>query len=33
VEEYVNGKKHLWIDTADLKPDAKRDVLTRHLPY
>lgn len=33
VEEYVNGEKHLWIDTADLTPDTKRDVLTRHLPY
>ena len=33
VEEYVSGKKHLWIDTANLTPDAKRDVLTRHLPY
>jgi acetyltransferase-like isoleucine patch superfamily enzyme len=33
VEEYVNGKKHLWIDTANLTLDAKRDVLIRHLPY
>lgn len=32
VESYIEGKKHLWIDTAGLKPDAKRDLLLRRLP-
>jgi acetyltransferase-like isoleucine patch superfamily enzyme len=32
VEDYVQGKKHLWVDTGNLTPDAKRDLLIRCLP-
>jgi acetyltransferase-like isoleucine patch superfamily enzyme len=32
VEEYVQAKKHLWIDTKGLTPDAKRELLRRRLP-
>ena len=32
VDEYVRGKKHLWIDTSGLRPEAKRDLLSRQLP-
>lgn len=32
VEEYVQGKKHLWIDTEGLTVNAKRELLRRSLP-
>jgi acetyltransferase-like isoleucine patch superfamily enzyme len=32
VGEYIQGKKHLWIDTEGLTPDAKRELLLRQLP-
>jgi acetyltransferase-like isoleucine patch superfamily enzyme len=32
VDEYVQGKKHLWIDTAGLTFDEKRELLSRRLP-
>jgi acetyltransferase-like isoleucine patch superfamily enzyme len=32
VEDYVQGKKHSWIDTNGLTPDAKRELLVRSLP-
>lgn len=32
VDEYVQGKKHLWIDTSGLTSDAKRELLSRQLP-
>lgn len=32
VEEYVRGKKHLWIDTSGLTSEAKRELLLRSLP-
>lgn len=32
VEEYIEGKKHLWIDTRGLMGNAKRDLLRRRLP-
>jgi acetyltransferase-like isoleucine patch superfamily enzyme len=31
VEEYMQRKKHLWIGTGGLTPDAKRDLLLRRL--
>ena len=32
VEEYVESKKHLWIDTGGLSESAKRRLLCRELP-
>jgi acetyltransferase-like isoleucine patch superfamily enzyme len=32
VEEYIQGKRHLWVDTGGLAPDAKREFLLRRLP-
>jgi acetyltransferase-like isoleucine patch superfamily enzyme len=32
VEEYIQGKKHLWVDTGGLTPRAKRELLCRRLP-
>lgn len=32
VEEYIQVKRHLWIDTAGLAPHAKRQLLCRRLP-
>jgi acetyltransferase-like isoleucine patch superfamily enzyme len=32
VDEYVQERKHLWIDTGGLTPDAKRELLRRRLP-
>jgi serine acetyltransferase len=32
VEEYIEERKHLWIDTSGLTPGAKRDLLLRLLP-
>jgi acetyltransferase-like isoleucine patch superfamily enzyme len=32
VAEYIQGKRHLWIDTTGLTPDAKRELLCRRLP-
>jgi acetyltransferase-like isoleucine patch superfamily enzyme len=32
VEEYIQGKRHLWIDTRELTPSAKRELLCRRLP-
>lgn len=32
VEEYIQGKRHLWIDTRGLTPDAKEALLRRRLP-
>ena len=32
VEEYTQAKKHLWIDTKGLTPNAKRELLRRRLP-
>lgn len=32
VDEYVQEKKHLWIDTSGLTFDAKRELLSRRLP-
>jgi acetyltransferase-like isoleucine patch superfamily enzyme len=32
VEEYIRGKKHLWVDTGGLTPSAKRELLCRRLP-
>lgn len=32
VEEYIEGKKHLWVDTRGLTYNAKREVLRRRLP-
>lgn len=32
VEEYIRGKKHLWIDTGGMTPDAKRELLCHQLP-
>jgi acetyltransferase-like isoleucine patch superfamily enzyme len=32
VEEYIQGKRHLWIDTRGLTPDAKEALLRRKLP-
>ena len=32
VEEYIDGKRHLWIDTGGLPPQAKRELLLRRLP-
>ncbi len=31
-EEYIQGKRHLWVDTRGLTPDAKRELLCRRLP-
>ena len=31
VEEYIEGKRHLWIDTRGLTPKAKRELLRRRL--
>lgn len=32
VSDYVEGKRHLWINTAGLTAAAKRELLLRHLP-
>jgi acetyltransferase-like isoleucine patch superfamily enzyme len=32
VEEYVQGKRHLWVDTGGLLPQAKRELLLRQFP-
>ncbi|MGD0605052.1 MAG: acyltransferase [Streptosporangiaceae bacterium] len=32
VEEYIQGKMHLWIDTKNLTPVKKRELLLRELP-
>jgi acetyltransferase-like isoleucine patch superfamily enzyme len=32
VVEYIEAKRHLWIDTTGLSPDAKRELLLRRLP-
>jgi acetyltransferase-like isoleucine patch superfamily enzyme len=32
IEEYIEEKRHLWIDTEALTYDAKRDLLLRLLP-
>ena len=32
VDDYIQGKRHLWIDTSGLTPSAKRDLLVRRLP-
>lgn len=31
VEEYIQGKRHLWVDTRGLTPNAKRELLRRRL--
>jgi hypothetical protein len=31
VGDYIDGKKHLWINTGDLTPKAKRELLLRLL--
>jgi acetyltransferase-like isoleucine patch superfamily enzyme len=31
VEEYIQGKRHLWIDTGGLTPNAKRKLLLSRL--
>jgi acetyltransferase-like isoleucine patch superfamily enzyme len=31
VDEYVEEKRHLWVDTGGLAPDVKREVLRRSL--
>jgi acetyltransferase-like isoleucine patch superfamily enzyme len=31
VEEYIQEKRHLWVDTRELTPDAKRELLCRRL--
>jgi acetyltransferase-like isoleucine patch superfamily enzyme len=32
VEEYIEGKRHLWVDTSGLTPEKKRELLLRQLP-
>jgi acetyltransferase-like isoleucine patch superfamily enzyme len=32
VEEYIQAKRKLWVDTRGLTPDAKKDLLRRRLP-
>ena len=32
IEEYIQGKRDLWVDTRGLTPDAKRELLHRRLP-
>ena len=32
VEDYIQGKRHLWVDTRGLTPSAKRELLRRQLP-
>lgn len=32
VEEYIQEKKHLWVGTGGLTPNAKRELLRRRLP-
>jgi acetyltransferase-like isoleucine patch superfamily enzyme len=32
VDDYVQGKRHLWIDTGGLTADAKRSLLSRRIP-
>jgi acetyltransferase-like isoleucine patch superfamily enzyme len=32
VEDYIQGKRDLWVDTRGLAPDAKRELLHRRLP-
>jgi len=32
VAEYIEGKRHLWVDTRGLTADAKRELLCRRLP-
>ena len=32
VEEYIEEKRHLWIDTAGLTPNLKKELLRRRLP-
>lgn len=32
IADYIDEKRHLWIDTGDLTPKAKRELLLRLLP-
>lgn len=32
VEDYIQGKRNLWVDTRGLTPDAKKELLRRRLP-
>ncbi len=32
VEDYIQSKRHLWVDTGGLTRDAKRELLIRQLP-
>lgn len=32
IEEYIQGKKHLWVDTSGLTLAAKKELLCRRLP-
>jgi acetyltransferase-like isoleucine patch superfamily enzyme len=32
VAEYIEGKRHLWLDTRGHGPAAKKELLLRHLP-
>ena len=32
VEEYIQGKRHLWVGTGGLTPDEKRELLRSRLP-
>jgi acetyltransferase-like isoleucine patch superfamily enzyme len=32
VADYIEGKRHLWVDTRGLTADAKRELLCRRLP-
>ena len=32
VKEYIEGKRHLWVDTSGLTPEKKRELLLRQLP-
>jgi hypothetical protein len=32
VEEYIQGKRNLWVDTRGLTTEAKKELLRRRLP-
>lgn len=32
VEDYIQGKRHLWIDTGGMAPDEKKRILWNRLP-
>ena len=32
VDNYIQAKRHRWVDTRDLTPEAKRDLLRHRLP-